>query len=149
MEDYVQLIAIYEHAEIYRARLPDIAEEEISVSEEFEDVSMWGAHTSDSQWVQREVSVWTEEANRINLRSFDQVIVLSEDAINALFRSLWAGIKTSGSNVLQFWSEAGFEGKFGHMKVKLLSGDCAVVYVTIDKATMDFNARFVFCQWSV
>jgi len=137
-EDYVHLIDIYEGRKIYSNRVPVILEAELTKTE-FVKESPSYAH--DFRWSQRSVTAWTEEANRIRLGGFDQVIVLSEDAINALFRARWSNAPGTRASPLRVWSQKGFEANFGLMKIHLMSDNRAIIFVNIRKATMSLDNR--------
>lgn len=139
-EDYVHLIDVYEGRVIYSNRVPDMIPEEESVNPEPE--KEWPLYASDSRRSQYGVAAWTEQANRVSLGDFDQVVVLSEDAINALFRARLSNALGTHASLL-VWSQQGFAVNLGLMKIHLMSDDRAIIFVNIHKATMSLNNRSV------
>ena len=139
-QDYIDLISVHQGKEIYSNHLQDIPEEDLGKSQLKSERSLF-AH--EFQRSEHDVTAWTEEANRINLSGFDHVNLFSEDAINALFRARWSGAQGRRADNLYTWVEQSFKANFGQITTQLLSGDRAIVFVKINKASMSLNNRYV------
>ncbi|KAJ7337547.1 hypothetical protein DFH08DRAFT_939037 [Mycena albidolilacea] len=91
--------------------------------------------------------VWTENIKQIPLYGFDHMVAVSEVSINALFASLH---KAAGC--LAGWNHnKRFEGDFSNIRVKLLSGDKALVTFTIDQGYITLKNKFKheFTSWTI
>jgi hypothetical protein len=75
---------------------------------------------------------WSETIEQITLFGFDQVMAISEESINALFKSWWVTARGS-EHCLSGWSHKHwFNVTFRPARVQLISGNRAVIWVTVD-----------------
>ncbi|KAF8214881.1 hypothetical protein K438DRAFT_1927095 [Mycena galopus ATCC 62051] len=123
-EHYLNLLFQYEMISIYYpGGKPDFEApgfEEIEESSEWKEIKEGSTSTT--------VVVWTDIVKEIKLYGYDHLIAISEVSINALFDNLR---KTVGGCLVE-WSYEGFYAQFSDMRVKLLSGNQALVTFTIE-----------------
>jgi hypothetical protein len=72
---------------------------------------------------------------------FDQMITITEETVNLIYRSLWATAKASTHvDVLYRWSiEKKFSATFEQPRIQLLSGGKALIWVTIGSGTLHLD----------
>jgi hypothetical protein len=104
----------------------------------FDDIS----DDDESEWTVEEggssssgTVVWTETIQQIAFYGFDHMVAVSEVSINALFASL----HKAGGCLAKWDHKKRFEGEFSNIRVKLLSGDKALVTFTIDEGYITLN----------
>lgn len=85
-------------------------------------------------------TVWHKTVEHITLCGYDQVVAISEESINALFKSWWIRGKTLSNNCLHHWSHEGglTIREFRQVRVQLLSANKAVVFFNIDSGFQIF-----------
>ena len=66
---------------------------------------------------------------KINLHGYDQIVALYEESINIFYRRS----RKSSEGSLMGWSEGSFDARFRPIRVKLLSGERAVVMINIQE----------------
>lgn len=83
---------------------------------------------------------WGDVVIRRPLFGFDQIISISEEAINSMFATLWRQAretKTVVDEVLVRWAwEGAFTGEFDAVKVQLLSHNQAIVRINVSQGRM-------------
>lgn len=85
------------------------------------------------------VMIWTERIQKMTLFGFDQVLAISEQSINEMFRTLWVQASKSCSGRLRAlyqYSDCQFDATLGALTVHLLTNGKAVVFVTIEEGVL-------------
>jgi hypothetical protein len=103
------------------------------------DSDSWSAESEDEEVrhvrERGSVMVWTERIQKMTLFGFDQVLAISEQSINDMFRTLWVqASKCSGS--LSKYEQSGFNATLGPFAIHLLTNGKAVGFVTIERGTL-------------
>ncbi|KAF8214864.1 hypothetical protein K438DRAFT_2008968 [Mycena galopus ATCC 62051] len=140
-EHYLNLLFQYELISIYYpGGKPDF---EAPGFEVIEESSEWTEIKEDSK--STTVVVWTDIVKEIKLYGYDHLIAISEVSINALFDNLR---KTVGGCLVE-WSCEGFYAQFSDMRVKLLSGNQALVTFTIESGYLTPDDMDKFHEWTI
>jgi hypothetical protein len=136
--EYLEYLATYTQSNLYVPRLRQLVdEEELALEGEVRNERSAWEYAGEMHQTQQDQSGWTEEANRISARGFHQLIILSEESVNAYYTSLWNAARTSDDKSTTEWAyENMFRGTFQHLKLQLLSGDRAIVYVSVENGSM-------------
>jgi hypothetical protein len=129
-EQYMELLAVYNMLCIY---YPGGYHSGDTEAPDFDDIS----DDDESEWRPVEdggsrssgTVVWTETIKQIPLYGFDHMVAVSEVSINALFASLH---KAAGC-LAKWGHKKRFEGQFSNIRVKLLSGNKALVTFAINE----------------
>ncbi|KAF8128338.1 hypothetical protein K438DRAFT_1948831 [Mycena galopus ATCC 62051] len=142
-EHYLNLLFQYEMISIYYpGGKPDF---EAPGFEEIEESSEWKEIKEGSTSTTTTVVVWTDIVKEIKLYGYDHLIAISEVSINALFDNLR---KTVGGCLVE-WSYEGFYAQFSDMRVKLLSGNQALVTFTIESGYLTPDDVDKFNSWTI
>jgi hypothetical protein len=77
------------------------------------------------------------------LSGFEQVITVTEETINLIFKTLWESArKSTHVDVLYKWSfEKKFTATFDHPRIQLLSGGKALIWVTLRSGSMHLDSH--------
>jgi hypothetical protein len=125
----MELLAIYNMLCIY---YPGGYHSDDTEAPDFPDIS----DDDESEWTVEEggsrssgTVVWTQTIQQIALYGFDHMVAISEVLINVLFPSL----HKAGSCLAKWEYDGKFKGEFSNIRVKLLSGNKALVTFTIDE----------------
>ncbi|KAJ7337589.1 hypothetical protein DFH08DRAFT_877180 [Mycena albidolilacea] len=146
-EQYMELLAIYSMLCIY---YPGGYHSGNTEAPGFDDIS----DDDESEWTVEEggskssgTVVWTETIQQIALYGFDHMVAVSEVSINALFASL----HKAGGSLAKWKYDGRFKGEFSNIRVKLLSGNKALVTFTIDEGYITLKNRFKheFTSWTI
>ena len=90
--------------------------------------------------IRGEISIYVALIARLSLFGFDQITALSEEAINSVFATLYTDARLRNSidytRVYQWSAGKAFTASFRGIAVKLLSGNKAVVAITIDSGVI-------------
>ncbi|KAK7042564.1 hypothetical protein R3P38DRAFT_320807 [Favolaschia claudopus] len=96
--------------------------------------------------------VWTETVKTLGLKGYDHVVAVSEVSLNALFESLRrTAIKARGCLAEWHYKES-FRADFMPLRVKLLSGNKALVTFTINDGFIylkDKRKKYEFTSWTI
>jgi hypothetical protein len=77
------------------------------------------------------------------LHGFEQVITVTEETINVIFKTLWeAARKSSHADVLHKWSiEGKFSAVFDQPRIQLLSDDKALIWILLHSGSMHIDGH--------
>ncbi|KAJ7027386.1 hypothetical protein C8F04DRAFT_965258 [Mycena alexandri] len=129
-------------------------------SHDFEAPDFSGVSEDESEWKRvvehgsnsSSTIVWSETIKRIVLYGFDHMVAVSEVSINALFDSLYKAASKSSGCLAEWRYGTKFWADFSNVKVKLLSGDKALVTFTIDHGHItlkDKRRQYDFSSWTI
>lgn len=148
--EYTQLLIVYNVYSIYYedTRIP--GRRHIADSDSDSDFGgKWEVVKGETHTHTDVTVVWTETIEHITLSCFDQVLAISEESINALFKSWWLSAKSSHGHRLYGWSfEHSFHiSAFRQSRVQLLSGNRAVIWFNIDSGHLLLDELVLGCRY--
>ena len=81
------------------------------------------------------VTTWTETIESLELQGFDQIITLSQSAINAYFRTVFTAAQASRTETtLATWAyDSFFSASYQPITIRLLSNNKAIVWVHLQE----------------
>ncbi|KAJ7199899.1 hypothetical protein B0H12DRAFT_1036920 [Mycena haematopus] len=126
---YMELLVVYNMLTIYYPG---------GYHGDFEAPDFSGISEDESDWKVEDVVkssgtiVWTETIKEITLYGFDHMIAISEVSINALFASLRKTALKAGGCLAEWRYKDAFQAEFSDIRIKLLSGNKALVTFTVD-----------------
>ncbi|KAF7343262.1 hypothetical protein MVEN_01758100 [Mycena venus] len=96
--------------------------------------------------------VWSETLKKMVLYGYDHMVAVSEASINALFHSLRKASLKSRGCLAEWLYKDKFRAEFSAIRVKLLSGDKALVTFTVDDGHItlkDKHRKYDFTSWTI
>ncbi|KAJ3554928.1 hypothetical protein NM688_g2854 [Phlebia brevispora] len=92
-----------------------------------------GATGGDGSIVQTGTSItssWTDITEKTDMQDFDEIITITQSAINAYFRTIFSAAQTGKTTMLAAWSyDEYFSASFQPVTIRLLSNRKALVWV--------------------
>ena len=90
--------------------------------------------------IRGEISIYASIITKLSLFGFDQITALSEEAVNAVFASLYREARVKGHidyNRIYQWEKAKlFTASFGGITAHFLSGNKVLIGITIDSGSI-------------
>lgn len=135
-EEYLTLLVQYKYHVIFSPQ--GGFTEEVEFSGISEDEGEWKTVVEASGGVSSKRSttiVWSEIVRKFNLYSFDHLLAISEESINAMFSSMYT---TFSNECLVKWrhTSGNLNAEFRPIKIRLLSNGNALVIFNIDSGSM-------------
>ncbi|KAF7429005.1 hypothetical protein PC9H_008243 [Pleurotus ostreatus] len=151
-EEYLTLLVQYKYHVIFSPQ--GGFTEEVEFSGISEDEGEWKTVVEASGGVSSKRStsiVWSEIVRKFSLYSFDHLLAISEESINAMFSSMYT---TFSNECLVKWrhTSGNLNAEFRPIKIRLLSNGNALVIFNIDSGSMTLkNGRgtYEFDTWSI